>query len=212
MVSSVGVAWTRTLRPLTSSIFLISRLEYMLRKPRVASAMTRAPCTVSAIMVLTAPDTPESAIALIRCASERNKKCIDITPACGDNVAAFAEAEMQNSTSPDLTSCSTCGSCPSCAPGYWSISMVPLLSAFGFITTSMEYWMPAFAGMTKLLRTDCRLSLSFAAHEIEIAAFVGLQNGLVEQMRVAALRPFGRLRRHQCGAAFFELGIVDQEI
>src|SRR3979490_332880 len=35
----------------------------------------------------------------------------------------------------------------------------------------------------------CRLPLPLAAHEIEIAAFVGLQDGLVEQMRVTALRP-----------------------
>ena len=34
-----------------------------------------------------------------------------------------------------------------------------------------------------------RLPLALAAHEIEIAAFVGLQDGLVEQMRIAALRP-----------------------
>src|SRR6185437_13248476 len=127
MVSSVGVACTRTLRPLRSPIFLMSRFEYMLRRPSVASAITRVPCTVSAIMVLTAFDTSGSAIALMRCASERNRKCIDITPACGDNVAAFAEDEMQNSTSPALTSCRTCGSCPSCAPGYWSMIMVPLL-------------------------------------------------------------------------------------
>src|SRR5437667_378384 len=47
MVSSVGVACTRTLSPLMSSIFLISRLEYMLRRPNVAPAMTRAPCPVT---------------------------------------------------------------------------------------------------------------------------------------------------------------------
>src|SRR5216683_1579647 len=109
MVSSVGVACTRTLRPFMSATFLISRLEYMLRSPSVDSAMTWAPCTVSAIIALTALDTSGSAIALMRCASERNRKCIDITPACGDRVAAFADEEMQNSTSPDFTSCSTCG-------------------------------------------------------------------------------------------------------
>src|SRR6267142_4414183 len=113
-----------------SSIFLISRLEYILRRPSLASAMTCAPSTVSAIIALTAFDTSGSAIALMRCASERNRKCIDITPACGESVAAFADEEMQNSTSPDFTSCRTCGSCPSCAPGYWSISMVPLLNSF----------------------------------------------------------------------------------
>src|SRR6266481_5913441 len=117
MVSSVGVACTRTLRPFISAMFLISRLEYMLRRPSVDSAMTRAPCTVSAIIALTALDTSGSAIALTRCASERNRKCIDITPACGDSVAAFADDEMQNSTSPDFTSCRTCGSCPSCDRG-----------------------------------------------------------------------------------------------
>src|SRR6266513_2131931 len=95
MVSSVGVVCTRTFRPLMSSIFLISRLEYMLRRPSVATAMTRAPCTVSAIIALTAVDTPGSAIALIRCPSERNRKCIDITPACGDSVAALARRNAE---------------------------------------------------------------------------------------------------------------------
>src|SRR5216684_3079034 len=56
MVSSVGVACTRTLRPLMSSMFLISRFEYMLRRPSVESAITWAPCTVSAIMALTASE------------------------------------------------------------------------------------------------------------------------------------------------------------
>ena len=56
--------------------------------------MTWVPCTVSAIIVLDRLRTPSgSAIALIRCASERNRKCIDITPACGDSVAALAEDE-----------------------------------------------------------------------------------------------------------------------
>src|SRR5665647_750335 len=86
MVSSVGVACTRTLRPFMSATVLISRLEYMSRRPSVASAMTRAPCTVSDIIALTALDTSGSAIALIRCASERNRKCIDITPAYGAQI------------------------------------------------------------------------------------------------------------------------------
>ena len=140
-MSSVGVACTRTFSPLMSSIFLISRLEYMLRKPSVDSAITRAPCTVSAIIAFTALATSGSAIALIRCASERNRKCIDITPACGDSVAALAEDEMQNSTSPAFTSCRTCGSCPSCAPGYWSISIVPLLNSLS-LSAKMSPRMP----------------------------------------------------------------------
>src|SRR5256885_7811787 len=73
--------------------------------------------------------------------------------------------------------------------------------------------MDCFASLAMTVNGEkSRLSLPFAAHEIEIATFVGLQNGLVEQMRVSALGPFGRLRRRQCGAAFFELGIVDQQI
>src|SRR6267142_5033360 len=47
------------------------------------------------------------------------------------------------------------------------------------------------AGMTAVCR-QCRLLLPLGPHEIEIAAFVGLQDGLVEQMRVTALRPFRR--------------------
>jgi hypothetical protein len=50
-----------------------------------------------------------------------NRKCSDITPACGEMVAVLAEEMMAKSMSPAFTSCSTCGSCPSCAPGYWSI-------------------------------------------------------------------------------------------
>jgi hypothetical protein len=33
-----------------------------------------------------------------------NRKWSDITPDCGDSVAAFADDEMQKSMSPDLTS------------------------------------------------------------------------------------------------------------
>src|ERR1700733_1678856 len=58
-------------------------------------------------------------------------------------------------------------------------------------------------GMSIELRAEscfCRLALagrhfpllSLGAHEIEIAAFIGLQNGLKEQMRVAAFGPFRR--------------------
>src|SRR6266849_1396202 len=45
------------------------------------------------------------------------------------------------------------------------------------------------AGMTAVCRR-CHLPLPLGPHEIEIAAFVGLQDGLVEQMRVPPLRPF----------------------
>ncbi|MGY3124597.1 hypothetical protein ACVWXQ_008534 [Bradyrhizobium sp. S3.14.4] len=61
--------------------------------------------------------------------SSRNRKCSDITPACGEIVAVLAEEMMANSMSPAFTSWSTCGSCPSCAPGYWSMIMVPLLNS-----------------------------------------------------------------------------------
>src|SRR5665811_827702 len=59
-----------------------------------------------------------SASALMLCSSERNRKCSDITPACGEIVEVFAEETIAKSISPDLTSCRICGSCPSCAPGY----------------------------------------------------------------------------------------------
>jgi len=39
-----------------------------------------------------------------------------MTPAAGYR-AVFADDTMAKSRSPDLTSCSICGSCPSCAPG-----------------------------------------------------------------------------------------------
>ena len=63
------------------------------------------------------------------CSSERNRKCSDITPACGEIVAVLAEDTIAKSMSPAFTSCSSCGSCPSCAPGYWSTSIVPLLNS-----------------------------------------------------------------------------------
>src|SRR5262249_25909126 len=68
-------------------------------------------------------------MAFVRWSSDRNRKCNDITPACGESVAALVEEEMQKSMSPALTSWSTCGSCPSWAPGYWSMSIVPLLNS-----------------------------------------------------------------------------------
>src|SRR5882762_8780622 len=56
------------------------------------------------------------------------------------------------------------------------------------------------------------LPLALAAHEVEVAAFVGLQDRLVEEMRVATRRPFGRGLRPQRSAALVELGIIDQQI
>src|SRR6476620_10091070 len=49
IMSSVVVACTRTFRPFMSSTLRTSFLEYIERKPRVASAITWAPCTVNAL-------------------------------------------------------------------------------------------------------------------------------------------------------------------
>src|SRR5947209_12344970 len=57
-----------------------------------------------------------------------------------------------------------------------------------------------------------RLSLPPTSHEIEIAAFVGLQDGLVEQMRVAAPGPFGRRDGQKRRAPLFQFLGVDQKI
>ncbi len=65
-MSSVAVAWTRTLRPFMSSTLWISRLEYIERKPRVASAITCPPWTVSSIICLTAPATAGLASDFVR--------------------------------------------------------------------------------------------------------------------------------------------------
>src|ERR1700694_2018767 len=66
----------------------------------------------------------------------------------------------------------------------------------------------AFAGMTTFVPSV----LALAAHEIKVAAFIGLQDGLVEQMRIAALGPFRRRRGWQRRAALLQFGGVDQEI
>ena len=63
-----------------------------------------------------------------------------------------------------------------------------------------------------LAMTGKTLPLPRAAHEVEVAAFIGLQDGLVEQMRVAALGPVRSYPRRQCGTAFFQLGCIDQQI
>src|SRR6266481_3556754 len=47
-------------------------------------------------------------------------------------------------------------------------------------------------------------------HEVEIAAFVGLQNGLVEEMCVAAARPFRDRHGLERRAALFQLCSIDQ--
>ena len=52
-----------------------------------------------------------------------------MTPACGEIVAVLADDTMAKSRSPDLTSCRICGSCPNCAPGYWSTSILPSLNS-----------------------------------------------------------------------------------
>src|SRR5690242_1846229 len=56
------------------------------------------------------------------------------------------------------------------------------------------------------------LPLALPAHKVEVAAFIGLQNRLVEQVRVAASGPFGRDSRHQRRAALRKLRFVDQQI
>src|SRR6185437_15512106 len=56
------------------------------------------------------------------------------------------------------------------------------------------------------------LALALSAHEIEVAAFVGLQNGLVEQMRVTAFGPVRRRDRLHRGTSLFQLGGIDQKI
>ena len=62
----------------------------MLRKPSVSSVRTCAPCTVSSIIARTDLATSGLAIAFLRWSSFRNRKCSDITPACGLSVAALA--------------------------------------------------------------------------------------------------------------------------
>src|ERR1700688_3360892 len=53
---------------------------------------------------------------------------------------------------------------------------------------------------------------SLATHEIEVAAFVGLKKGLVEQMRVATFGPVRRGRQFQRRTALFKLSSIDQKI
>src|ERR1700720_4383491 len=101
-----------------SSTLWISFLLYIERKPSEARTLTCAPCTDCSVIALTASETRGSASALVRWSSERNRKCSDITPACGDTVAVLADDVMAKSISPDYNNCSTCGSWPSCAPGY----------------------------------------------------------------------------------------------
>src|SRR5262252_10272960 len=86
------------------------------------------PCVVLSIMSRIASNTFWSPSDLMLWSSERNRKCSDMTPACGEIVAVFAEDTMAKSRSPALTSWRSCGSCPSCAPGYWSTSILPPLS------------------------------------------------------------------------------------
>ena len=62
----------------------------MLRIPRVIRPSTCAPCTVSVII----SDTPSTAWIRQRLDEmilSRKMKCSEITPACGESVAAFAE-------------------------------------------------------------------------------------------------------------------------
>src|SRR5439155_6423963 len=55
------------------------------------------------------------------------------------------------------------------------------------------------------------LSFSVFAHEIEVAAFVGLQDRVVEQPGVAAPGPLGIAGGLERRMALLQLGLVDQE-
>ena len=109
-----------------------SFLPYRLRSPSVSRVRQCASFTVSSNMARTASTSAGVATARTRCASERNRKWIDSTPDCGDRVAALADALKMKSMSPVRIFCSICGSWPSCAPGNWSMIMVPLLSSASF--------------------------------------------------------------------------------
>src|SRR5258706_16341641 len=64
-------------------------------------------------------------------------------------------------------------------------------------------WFAAFAMTGKRCRLE--LPLPFSPHEIEIAAFIGLQDGLIKQVSVAALCPFRCNDRRQRREALFHL-------
>src|SRR5882762_8112748 len=78
--------------------------------------------------------------------------------------------------------------------------MIQYYVPYRFYRETLEYWMPAFAGMT----AGVPLPLPLSPHENQIGAFVGLQNGLVEQMRVTAFGPFRRRDRRQRRASLFK--------
>jgi len=76
--------------------------------------------------------------------------------------------------------------------------MIQYAAAYRLYLVASEYWMPRLRGHDNFYvaaRANQHLQvrlLPLSPHEIEIAAFVRLQDRVVEQMRVAAPRPFGR--------------------
>ncbi len=56
-------------------------------------------------------------------------KWIENTPDSGCAVDALAVDKSTKSMSPVCTFCSVCASEPSCAPAYWLVDIVPLLSS-----------------------------------------------------------------------------------
>src|SRR5258708_37793732 len=73
-------------------------------------------------------------------------------------------------------------------------------------------WIASLALAVTGRRRSLPLPLPSTSHEIEVAAFVGLQDGLVEQVRVTAPGPFRRCDRRERRAALFQFLVVDQKI
>ena len=59
----------------------------------------------------------------------RKMKCSENTPDSGWMVDEFAVETSTKSMSPVCTFCRVCASVPSCAPAYWLVDIVPLLSS-----------------------------------------------------------------------------------
>src|SRR5436190_413351 len=75
-------------------------------------------------------------------------------------------------------------------------------------TKSISFWaLMVTIGFLLLLSG----ALPLRGHEVEVAALIGLENRLIEQVRVAALSPVRRLLWRQQPPPPHQLGVIDQQ-
>src|SRR5438045_1868265 len=113
------------------------------------------------------------------CSGPRKMKCSENTPDSGWIVDEFAVETRTKSMSPVCTFCSVCASEPSCAPGYWLVESVPLLSSESRLSNTSATLAtfsacPVAQGSVPVIRSDSAPDLLTLPADIRLGEVTGV--------------------------------------